>query len=373
MTRQQMSGRTVALEGLSLSIGDFQLSSIDFALSGGEILVILGPNGSGKSVTLETIAGFHRPAAGRVLIGGRDVTQLVPERRNVAFVVQNFGLFPHLTVQQNVAVGLHKRRASAARHAAALPHGDVSGLLDYFGITRLAKRTPHSLSAGEEQRVALARALAAEPDLFLFDEPFSALDTHTRHQLREELLSFLGRLSIPAIFVTHDHEDAMMLADRIVVLRGGATVQSGSAEEIYYRPANVFVARFVGVENILIGRIVQRCEAFSTVAIGQQALRTATPAAVLGADVHVGIRAEAISIHAASSMSTLGASRFSARVTAVRTIGPLVTVQIDCGFPLKAYVLPRQAHDLDLTPGRTIEAEIAAESVHVMPSETTKR
>ncbi len=125
MTPQQMPARTVAVEGLSLSIGDFQLSSIDFALSGGEILAILGPNGSGKSVTLETIAGFHRPAAGRVRIGGRDVTQLVPERRNVAFVVQNFGLFPHLTVQQNVAVGLRKRHASAERHADALPHGDI--------------------------------------------------------------------------------------------------------------------------------------------------------------------------------------------------------------------------------------------------------
>jgi len=136
-----MTPQSIAVEGLSLSIGDFQLNGIDFALSGGEILVILGPNGCGKSLTLETIAGFHRPAAGRVLIGGRDVTQLAPERRNVAFVVQNFGLFPHLTVQQNVAVGLRKRHANSVYHAAALPHGDVGGLLDYFGIAQLAQRT----------------------------------------------------------------------------------------------------------------------------------------------------------------------------------------------------------------------------------------
>ena len=126
------------------------------------------------------------------------------------------------------------------------------------------------MSAGEKQRIALARALAAEPDLFLLDEPFSALDAHTRDQLREELASFLERLSIPAIFVTHDHEDAMLLADRIIVLRGGTTVQSGSAQEIYYRPVNVFVARFVGVENILAGRIVKSSETHSTIEVGEQ-------------------------------------------------------------------------------------------------------
>ncbi|HLZ06096.1 MAG TPA: ABC transporter ATP-binding protein [Bradyrhizobium sp.] len=366
MTSPETTARAITVEGLSLSIRDFHLSGIDFALSGGEILVILGPNGSGKSLTLETIAGFHRPAAGRVLIGGRDVTQLAPERRNVAFMVQNFGLFPHLTVRQNVAVGLRKRRASPERHAAALPHGDVAGLLDYFDITQLAQRAPHSLSAGEKQRVALARALAAEPDLFLFDEPFSALDAHTRDQLREELASFLRRLSIPAIFVTHDHTDAMVLADRIIVLRGGITVQAGSVQEVFYKPANVFVARFIGVENILAGRIAGSCEALSTVAIGERMLRAAGPQVASGAYVQVGVRAEAVSIHSVGSASAPGVNRFVARVTEVRILGPLATVQIDCGFPLKAYVLAQQARDLELIPGRTVEAEIAPASVRLM-------
>jgi ABC-type Fe3+/spermidine/putrescine transport system ATPase subunit len=361
-----MTQPAIAVEGLSLSIGAFRLHKLDFALSGGEILVILGPNGSGKSVTLETIAGFHRADAGRVLIGGRDVTQLPPERRNVAFLVQNFGLFPHLTVEQNVAIALRGRLAGAATHATALPYGDVGKLLAHFEVSHLAWRTPQTLSPGEKQRVALARALAAEPDLFLFDEPFSALDAHTRDQLREELLVFLRGLSLPAIFVTHDHTDAMTLADKIIVLRDGATMQSGSVDEIFYKPANGFVARFVGVENILAGRIAKSCEALITVAIGEQMLHAAAPGATLGPDVHVSIRAEAVSIYPVGNALGAGANRFTARVTALRILGPLATVQIDAGFPLTAYVLAQQARDLKLMPGCTVDAEIAAAAVHLM-------
>ena len=363
-----MTAPGIAVEGLSLTIGDFQLNKLDFALSGGEILVILGPNGSGKSVTLEAIAGFHRPDAGRVQIGGRDVTRLPPERRNVAFLVQNFGLFPHLTVAQNVAIALRGERTAAAAPATALPHADAGKLLDYFGIAHLAERTPQSLSPGEKQRVALARALAAEPDLFLFDEPFSALDAATRDQLREELLAFLRRLSLPAIFVTHDHSDAVTLADKIIVLRGGAPVQAGCADEIFHKPANTFVARFVGVENILAGRMAESADACVSVTIGAQRLRAAAPAAALGSEVQVSIRAEAVALYSAGSerAATTAVNRFSARVTGLRVLGPLATVQVDCGFPLKAYVLAQQARAMELAPGRAVEVEIAAAAIHLM-------
>jgi ABC-type sugar transport system ATPase subunit len=211
-----------SVEALTLSLGAFRLKKIDFALTRGETLVILGPNGAGKSVTLEAIAGFHRPESGRVLIGGRDVTALPPERRKVGFVVQNFGLFPHLTVTQNIAVARRHGSAVIATKAGSPLSGDPAVLLDYFGIAPLAERAPAALSPGEKQRVALARALAAAPDLFLFDEPFSALDAETHEQLREELRSYLRALAIPAIFVSHDRGDAMTLADKIVVLRDGA-------------------------------------------------------------------------------------------------------------------------------------------------------
>lgn len=245
----------IAVEALSLTLGAFRLDNIDFAVSGSEVLVVLGPNGSGKSVTLETIAGFHRPDRGRVLIGGRDVTALPPERRNIGFVVQNFGLFPHLNVERNVAIALRRGSGRAAADKALLPQGDTAALLAYFGVAHLARRAPSDLSPGEKQRVALARALAGAPDVFLFDEPFSALDAQTREELRGELRSFLRALAIPAIFVTHDRADALTLADTVVVLRDGVVMQSGQSAEIFQRPKNSFVARFVGVENILDGRV----------------------------------------------------------------------------------------------------------------------
>ncbi|HTT78451.1 MAG TPA: ATP-binding cassette domain-containing protein, partial [Stellaceae bacterium] len=166
-----------AVEGASLRLGDFALRDLDLALGRGEILVLLGPNGAGKSVSLEMIAGFHRPQRGRILVAGDDVTRLPPERRGIGLVVQDFGLFPHLTVAANVAFGR--------------PGVDIAALLKQVGIGHLAARRPGNLSAGERQRTALARALAIRPLLFLFDEPFSALDARTRTGLRDELKSFL--------------------------------------------------------------------------------------------------------------------------------------------------------------------------------------
>jgi ABC-type Fe3+/spermidine/putrescine transport system ATPase subunit len=360
-----MTPARIAVTGLSFSIGDFHISGLDFALSGGEILVILGPNGAGKSVLLETIAGFHRPDAGSVLIGGRDVTELPPERRNVAFLVQNFGLFPHLTVEQNVAIALRGERANAAD--AALPYGDVAKLLAHFEVGHLARRTPQTLSPGEKQRVALARALAAQPDLFLFDEPFSALDAQTREQLRDELLAFLRRLSLPAIFVTHDHTDALTLADKVVVLRGGAVMQSGPAAEVFQKPANSFVARFIGIENVLAGRLTRQADGPAAVTIGERSLRLAAPidGAVDGREVLVSIRAEDVNL-APPGNGAAGVNRLAGRVSGLRRMGPLVVVLIDCGFALKAYALAQQLRALALEVGAAVDVEIAADAIHVM-------
>ena len=364
-----MTGPGIAVDGLSLSIDTFRLRQIDFALSAGEILVVLGPNGSGKSVMLETIAGFHRPDAGRVLMRGRDVTLLAPERRNVGFMVQNFGLFPHLTVEQNVAIALRARSAVAGQNV-SLPRGNVAALLGYCGVAPLAQRAPQELSPGEKQRVALARALAAAPDLFLFDEPFSALDAQTRDQLRDELLAFLRGLAIPAIFVTHDHTDAMTLADKIVVLRDGIIMQSGAVADIFNRPAGAFVAGFVGIENVLAGRITDVSDGLATIAVGQRTLLAPMPASppAPGCDVHLSIRAECVTLRPPGSDRPLahGLNRLAGSVKAVRALGPLATVQVDCGFPLKAYLLAPQLRAMNLSSGAAVEAEITAESIHVM-------
>lgn len=359
----------IAVEALTLSLGAFRLKKIDFAVARGGILVILGPNGSGKSVTLETIAGFHRPETGRVLIGNRDVTALPPERRNVGFVVQDFGLFPHLNVAQNVAIARRRERAIVAPDSAVPTHGDPAALLGYFGVAHLAERAPPDLSPGEKQRVALARALAGAPDLFLFDEPFSALDAGTRDELREELKSFLRALAIPAVFVTHDRSDAMTLADRIVILRDGAAVQSGPAAEIFHKPANSFVARFVGIENILPGRVNDVSETFITLAVGNRTLRAAAPAVGGGpmGSVVLCIRAEDVTIaFPHGEAPPPGSNRLLGCVTALRSAGPLVILAIDCGFPLKACLLAPQVRQMKLGIGSAVSVAVAADAIHVM-------
>lgn len=359
-----------AVEGLSVAIGEFRLRDLNFNLSAGEVLVILGPNGSGKSVTLETIAGFHRSDSGRVLIRGRDVTAFSPERRNVGFMVQNFGLFPHLTVEQNIAIALRTPRDGASKAKAAFPHGDVSGLLAHFGVTQLARRAPQDLSPGEKQRVALARALAAAPDLFLFDEPFSAIDAATRDQLRSELSSFLREMAIPAVFVSHDHTDALTLADKVVVLRDGVTIQSGTTADIFHRPANSFVASFVGVENLLRADVQEVTDSSAAIAIGGQVLRIApvSPSLQARRQIHVAIRAEDVILHLPDGVRTPtpGNNRFSARVTGVRAMGALAMAEVDCGFALKAYLLARDMRATNLSAGDAVEIEIAPQAIHVM-------
>lgn len=360
----------IAVEALSLTLGAFRLDGIDFVLSRGEILVILGPNGSGKSVTLETIAGFHRPDSGRVRIADRDVTALPPERRKIGFVVQNFGLFPHLDVEANVAIARRRNRDSPGTSARPLP-GDPAALLGHFGVAHLARRLPADLSPGEKQRVALARALAAASDLFLFDEPFSSLDAQTRGELRAELRSFLRELAIPGIFVTHDHTEALTLADQIVVLRGGAMLQSGPAAEVFQRPASSAVARFIGVENILDGRIAEIGGGVIVVAIGAQTLHAASAAAPegVGTAVRLSIRAEdvAIASPAEARTSLPGRNRLNGKIVGLRSLGALVSLEIDAGFPLKSYLLGPQARAMNLGVGDRVVAQIAEDAIHLMP------
>jgi molybdate/tungstate transport system ATP-binding protein len=359
-----------AVEGLTLSLGAFRLKKIDFAVSRGEILVILGPNGAGKSVTLETIAGFHRPEGGRILIGGGDVTALPPERRNVGFVVQNFGLFPHLSVAQNVAIA-QRRDGAVARTASVMPpHGDAAALLDYFGIAHLAQRAPSDLSPGEKQRVTLARALASKPELFLFDEPFSALDAEAHQQLRDELKSYLRALAIPAIFVSHDRSDALALADKVVVLRDGVIMQSGPAGDAFRKPANSFVARFFGVENVLSGRIVERSDSSVLIEVGKQKLRAAAPAKTvsMGRPITLAIRAEdaRVCLPQETALPSPLINRLQGCIASLRCTGPLATLGIDCGFPLKAYLLAPQSRVMNLGEGSAVAVEIAADDVHLM-------
>ncbi len=214
----------------------------------GEILSLLGPSGSGKTTILRLIAGFEAPDTGRIVIGGEDVTTLPPARRRCGMVFQHYALFPHLDVGANVAFGL---RALGVRDAASVRKvADVLALVDLAGFER---RMPHELSGGQQQRVALARALAPEPRVLLLDEPLSNLDPALRERTRRELRALITRVGITTIFVTHEQEAAFDLGDRVAVLNQGRIEQVGTADELYKRPATLFVATFVGRANVVRG------------------------------------------------------------------------------------------------------------------------
>jgi len=352
-----MSAAGLEVRNLTLSLGSFVLRGVSIAIEPGKALVLLGPNGAGKSVCLEAIAGFHRIASGQIYIAGRDVTALPPELRRIGFVVQNFGLFPHLSVAKNVELGCR----------APGDHVNIDAMLRRFGVAHLAAVRPTYLSPGEKQRVALARALAGRPDLFLFDEPFAALDATTAVGLRDELASFIRDSGLPAVFVTHDHTEARTLADNVAIIDGGAIKQHGRAAEVFDHPATVAIARFLGIENLLEGRITAVEGECIRIDVGHGTVEAVRPDAAIaqGQSVTLCIRAENVHLyppHIHRQCIAVG------RIVAIRPLGPLWTVTLDCGFPLVAYALPQTARACALAPGGSVDVEIHPTQVHVIVS-----
>jgi iron(III) transport system ATP-binding protein len=238
----------VSLQGVTKRFGPVTaLDQLDLTVARGSVLGLLGPSGSGKTTALRVIAGFDRPESGTVEIEGQTVVDdgiwTPPEQRRVGMVFQDYALFPHLSVKDNVSFGI-PNRDSAAR---------VTDVLEMVGLHGMAERMPHELSGGEQQRVALARALAPEPHLILLDEPFSNLDTPNRDRVRREVRTILIEARATAIFVTHDQEEALAMSDAVAVMRHGAVLQHASPHELYRRPSDCWVARFLGEAEFVAG------------------------------------------------------------------------------------------------------------------------
>jgi iron(III) transport system ATP-binding protein len=243
--------RGVTIEQVSFGYGETPvLEAMSLDVAKGEFFAFLGPSGSGKTTLLRLVAGFGTPSTGRILIGERDVTRLAPWSRNVGMVFQSYALWPHMTVAKNVAFGLEQRKIARAEVARK-----VAAALDLVGLTALTDRRPAQLSGGQQQRVALARTLVIEPEVLLLDEPLSNLDAKLRVEMRAELRALQRKLGITAIYVTHDQEEANAVADRIAVLDQGRIQQIGAPVELYDRPANRFVATFLGTANLIDGSI----------------------------------------------------------------------------------------------------------------------
>ncbi|MEA2498155.1 MAG: putative spermidine/putrescine transport system ATP-binding protein [Actinomycetota bacterium] len=244
----------VSLQGVRKIFGEFTaVNGIDLDINQGEFFSLLGPSGSGKTTCLRMIAGFEQPTDGRVVLGGRDVSGIPANERDVNTVFQDYALFPHMTVFENVEYGLKVKKVGREER-----RNRVTESLRTAQLEDLGKRKPSQLSGGQRQRVALARALVNEPRVLLLDEPLGALDLKLRQQMQLELKEIQGRVGLTFIYVTHDQEEALTMSDRLAVLNDGRVEQVGSPADVYERPANAFVAGFVGVSNVVSGPLAAR-------------------------------------------------------------------------------------------------------------------
>jgi putative spermidine/putrescine transport system ATP-binding protein len=350
---RERPGVAVRLEGLTRRYGSvLALDRLDLDIAGGEFLALLGPSGCGKTTALRAIAGFERPDAGRVLLDGRDITDVPASKRDMGMVFQAYSLFPNLTVADNVAFGLRVRRRGKAEQKRR-----ATELLELVGLADRGGRYPHQLSGGQQQRVALARALAVAPQVLLLDEPLSALDAQVRVQLRDEIRRIQLELGITAVFVTHDQAEALSVADRVGVLQAGRLEQVAGPDELYQRPATAFVAQFVGTMN--------RVPATATATDGVVELlgvrRPVAGATPPGAAVVALVRPEALTVAA----DPAGAGR-----VVTRTFSGAVTrlaVALPDGTEVRVDVA--SAGSQDLLPGAAVTVGVAERPVLVAPAE----
>lgn len=316
----------LVLQAVSKQYGStVALHPVDLTIAAGEFMTFLGPSGSGKTTLLMSIAGFVEPSGGSLLLDGRDITRLPPERRDFGVVFQGYALFPHLTVRQNVAFPMRARGVPAAE-----TRTKVDAALALIQLESFADRKPSQLSGGQQQRVALARALVFEPDLLLLDEPLSALDKALRKDLQDELKALHRRVGTTFIYVTHDQEEALAMSDRIAILRHGRIQQIGSPRELYERPATAFVASFLGKSNLLEGRVHAVGPASIEVTAGGLNLRLPIqqqPALKVGDAVGLGLRPERIALGVAKPPAA-AANAWLGKVENITYLGSAAEVAI---------------------------------------------
>jgi molybdopterin-binding protein len=352
----------IRLEGLHVRVGDFDLRDISLAVPRGGYALIIGPTGSGKTTLLEAVAGHARLRAGRVFMHDDEVTHLPPEQRGLGFVYQQYHLFPHLSVRENIAYGL---RGVRARRNGVEPAARVAELAGMLALEPLLERSVRGLSGGEQQRVALARALAPKPSILLLDEPFAAVDPATRQVLRRELRELHEREGITTLQVTHDFDEALRLGDLVAVLSEGRIAQSGTPEQVFRYPNSAFVARFVGTGNVIAGA-VERTDPGE----GPGPFRGRFTGGTLVLDVvaeregpiHAVIRPEDIVL---SLTHQPGSARnhMDGRVARLERIGPVTLVHLDVGRPLIASLTTQSVAEMGLKSGVAVVVAFKATAI----------
>ena len=318
------------------------------------ITILFGPSGAGKTTVLRCIAGLEKLTSGRIVFDRQDWTKIPPQKRPVGYLFQEYALFPHLRVRDNIGYGVKQSPGVVEQVASMLRVNDV---LD---------RWPSELSGGQQQRVALARALARKPRLLLLDEPLSALDAATRDHVRAELAHLLRSLGIPAIVVTHDWVDALTLGDQMLVMSGGRVLQSGAPQEVFSRPQHREVAAAVGVETVVSARIERREGGVAVLRVGSGSLAAADPGGE-ELDFYVCIRGEDVTLEKGRAEQSSARNHLRGIVAEIAPAGVLIKVVVDVGFELVALVTRQAVTDLELAKGAGIFAVFKASAVHLIP------
>jgi putative spermidine/putrescine transport system ATP-binding protein len=345
------------LENLHRQFGTFKaLNGIDISLGEGEFLSLLGPSGCGKTTALRIVAGFDRPNAGRIVIEGKDLAGVGPNKRDMGMVFQAYSLFPNMTARQNVEFGLKIRGRDKSDRSKR-----VGDLLELVGLVQAADRYPHQLSGGMQQRVALARALAIEPRVLLLDEPLSALDAKVRVQLREEIRRIQLELGITTLYVTHDQEEALAISDHVAVMYGGVIEQMGTPAEMYTAPKTPFVAEFIGTMNRLEATVVDGAAG----EVEHAGLRLRIDAArgrSNGERVLILIRPETLDLQAAGNGASANGNTLTAEVLTQTFLGPVTRLKMTGG--LIADMSTARASALPV--GANVVAQVPTEGVQLL-------
>jgi len=343
------------IENVEVALPNFHLGPISIEIKKGDYFVILGPTGSGKTVLLETVMGFYPLKKGKIVLEGKDITNLPPNRRGIAMVYQDFVLFPHLTVRENIEYGLIMRKIGRKEREAR-----VREVAEIFEIENILDRYPRSLSGGEKQRVALARALAINPKILLLDEPLSSLHQEMRKSF-QKMFKKLNDMGVTIVHVTHDREEAAYLAKRVAVIFSGKILQVGSREEVFAKPANTQIAKFVGMENIMEG-FAEYIGNLTKIKVGNTEIYSA---AKISGNVVFGIRPEDI-VLSPSPIQTSARNVLKCRVVDIEDFGEVMRVYLKCGDLSLSSLITRQSADmLSVKKNSEIYAVFKASSVHI--------
>jgi molybdopterin-binding protein len=339
----------IRIEDLTVDLGEFILKDINLKIERGEYFVVLGPTGVGKSVLLETIAGLYQPKKGMIKIKGSDVTRAEPRMRKISIVYQDYMLFPHLTVKENIEFGLKEKSP------------DLDKILEFLNIRRILHRKTDTLSGGESQRVALARALVTKPAVLLLDEPLAALDINTREKIMRELRQINEEMGITVIHITHEHSEAIVLADRIAVMNGGKILQVGTPEQVFRKPNSEFIANFVGVENLFKGESVIDPDT-GIANIDVNGINIVSTSGKSG-NVFVSIRPEDILV-SIEKIETSARNLYRGEIREIIDRGAIVKIVVDVGIPFVVVITKRSFEDMGLSECMSVYITFKVLAVH---------